>query len=190
MMTKPATRLLVPDRGLCGRFAWLLLASLLAAGCSAEGETPRVEFPELGQQFVLDEEPPGVLGILDYREAAGEAASHAAEEVALLGRIGGGQPTWSSQSASFLLSDPSQAFAADSQHVCTSDNCPFCKSQQGQDQSQAIVMLTGEDNRVPPHDARKLLPLAEGQMVVVRGRPQINALGQLIVHARGIYVRR
>jgi hypothetical protein len=27
-------------------------------------------------------------------------------------------------------------------------------------------------------------------MVVVRGRPEINALGQLIVHASGLYVRR
>jgi hypothetical protein len=163
---------------------------LLVAGCSTETETPRVEFPELGRQFIMADEPAGVMGILDYREATGEATSHEAKEVALLGRIGGGNPTWSSQSASFLVSDPSHAIAEGSQHVCTSGNCPFCKGKQGEDQSQAIVMLTGSDQRVPPHDARKLLPLAEGQMVVVRGRPEINALGQLIVHARGIYIRR
>jgi hypothetical protein len=51
-------------------------------------------------------------------------------------------------------------------------------------------MLTGSDSRVPPYDARKLLPLEEGQMVVIRGRVEVNALGQLIVHARGLYVRR
>ena len=193
-MTKPAARPLAPFRAFRGHFPWLLSACIAAAaGCSANNpatETPRVEYPELGKQFVLNEEPAGVIGILDYREAAGEAPAAPAGEVALLGRIGGGDPTWSSQSASFLVCDPSHAFAAGSQHVCTSDNCPFCKGKQGEDHSQAIVMLTGEDDRVPPHDARKLLPLAEGQMVVVRGRPEINALGQLIVHARGIYVRR
>lgn len=167
---------------------WIATAGLLA-GCSAKTNSPQVtvEHAELGQQFLLAEEPNGVLGILDYREAAaGDAEGKT--EVALLGRIGGGNPTWSSQSASFLVSDPSHEVAAE--HVCTSDNCPFCKGKKGEDKSQAIVMLTGAGDRVPAYDARKLLPLEEGQMVVVRGRAEINALGQLIVHARGLYVRR
>jgi len=164
----------------------------LLAGCAKnEQAAPRVqvEHPELGQQFVLAEEPAGAVGILDFREAPPDTAPPTGE-VALVGRIGGGQPTWSSQSASFLLSDPAHEIAEGSQHVCTSDNCPFCKAKQGEDKSHAIVMLTLEDNRVPACDARKLLPLEEGQMVVVRGRTEINALGQLIVHARGLYVRR
>jgi hypothetical protein len=90
----------------------------------------------------------------------------------------------------FLMSDPTQAVADDGTHQCHDENCPFCKGKSKPDDSKAIVMLTAEDGRVPPVDARKMLPLAEGQMVVVSGRAEINSLGQLVVHARGLYVRR
>jgi hypothetical protein len=157
----------------------------LALGCSQQAAVPQVKYAELGRQFVLEHEPEGAVGILDFREAQPQA-----EEVALLGRIGGGRPTWSSRSASFLISDPTHEFTAEGGHACHDDNCPFCKGKKEQDPAQAIVMLTDEEGRVPAFDARELLPLAEGQMIVVRGRAEINALGQLVVHARGLYVRR
>lgn len=182
------------------------LATALLCGCAGRAEsTPaqvKVEHAELGRQFLLAEEPAGAVSILDYREAQAAIATQtnnaappmetepAKDEVALLGRIGGSKAVWSSQSASFWVSDPAHELTAASQHVCDSDNCPFCKAKQGADLSHAIVMLTGAEGRVPPHDARKLLPLEEGQLVVVRGRPEINALGQLVIYARGLYVRR
>jgi hypothetical protein len=174
---------------------WVMLALvvglLLAAGCTPGTDAPRVEHPELGQQFVLAEEPEGATGILDYREGIPEhEAKPEPADVALLGRIGGGKPTWSRDSAMFLVSDPTQDLAEESDHVCHSDNCPFCKGKARVDDSRAIVILTGGDGHVPPMDARKLMPLAEGQMVVVSGRAEINSLGQLVVHARGVYVRR
>jgi hypothetical protein len=139
----------------------------------------------MGQQFLLADEPEGATGILDYRESKAEPA-----DVALVGRIGGGKPVWATDSAMFLVSDPTQEVAADSHHECHDDNCPFCKGKARPDDSKAIVMLTDADGRVPPVDARKMLPLEEGQMVVVSGRAEINSLGQLVVHARGLYVRR
>ena len=155
------------------------------AGCSTRTGAPAVENSALGQKFILAQEPAGALGIIDYRESETPQP-----EVTLVGRIGGGNPTWSSESASFLLSDPAQQFEAQDSHVCKDDNCPFCKGKKGEDKSQAIVMLTDGEGRVPAMDARKLLPLVEGQMVVVSGNAEVNALGQLIVHARGLYVRR
>jgi hypothetical protein len=167
---------------------WILIAVhlIVLAGCAARVPVPSGEHAALGQKFLLGEEPAGAMGIIDYREspAAAETA-----DVTLVGKIGGGKLTWSSQSASFLLSDPAHEIAA-GDHECHSDNCPFCKGKQSADQSQAIVMLTGDDGNVPPIDARKLLPLEEGQMVVVSGRAEVNAVGQLVVHARGLYVRR
>jgi len=167
--------------GLVAAFLALLL------GCAQRAPAPSGEHAALGQKFLLGQEPAGAVGILDFRESP--AAAQAAD-VALVGKIGGGKLTWSSQSASFLLSDPAHAIAAGSEHECHSDNCPFCKGKQGADQSRAIVMLTGDDGKVPSIDARKLLPLEEGQMVVVSGRAEVNALGQLVVYARGLYVRR
>jgi hypothetical protein len=168
------------------------LASLAAClttllGCGQQAVSPSPEHAALGQKFLLAEEPAGAMGIIDYRESppAEEAA-----EVSLVGRIGGGKLTWSDQSATFLLTDPAHEIGGADGHECHSDNCPFCKGKQSADHGQAIVMLTADDGKVPPIDARKLLPLADGQMVVVSGRAEVNAIGQLVVHARGLYVRR
>jgi hypothetical protein len=167
--------------------AWLavLVVSLPMTGCGGGGQAAQTQLAEAGAKFLLAEEPAEVIGILDYREANEPLA-----EVTLLGKIGGGNPTWSPESAMFLVSDPSHEVAAGDEHQCKGDNCPFCKGKSGAEQAQAVVMLTDENGQVPAVDARKLLPLEEGQMVVVRGRPEINAVGQLVVHARGVYVRR
>ena len=169
------------------KWAMVALSLALLAGCSHQAAVPSAEHAALGQKFLLGEEPSGAIGIIDFRES--QAATEAAD-VALVGKIGGGKLTWSNQSASFLLNDPTHEMGAGSEHECHSDNCPFCKGKQSADQAQAIVMLTGEDGKVPPIDARKLLPLEEGQMVVVSGRAEVNAIGQLVIHARGLYVRR
>jgi hypothetical protein len=158
------------------------LLLLLCVGCTRQADVPQAE---LGKQFLLTEEPENAIGILDYREAKVEV-----NEVALVGRIGGGNPTWSPESAMFLITDPSQALPESGTHECQGDNCPFCKGKSGAEQAQAVAILTDEHGQVPPVDARQLLPLSEGQMVVVRGRPEINAVGQLVVHVSGLYFRR
>ena len=167
------------------RLSLLLLVGLaIAAGCAKNSGTPSGELAQLGKQFLLAEEPEGAVGILDFRESATEA-----QEVTLLGRIGGGTPVWSPESAMFMICDPSHQLEDESQHVCKGDNCPFCKGKHDAGQAQAIAMLTTADGKVPPVDARKLLPLEEGQLVVVQGKPETNAVGQLVVHVRGIYLR-
>jgi hypothetical protein len=143
------------------------------AGISAEG-----------QQFVLAKEPTGAQGILDYRESKPEAG-----EVSLIGRVGLETLKWSNQSAMFVITDPSESLES-SGHVCNDDNCPFCKAKAAGHLSRAIVMLIGENGQVPAIPARKLLPLEEGQTVVVNGRAEINEQGDLVVHAKGLYVRR
>lgn len=162
----------------------VLAVIILAVGCAKQDVAPSGELAEVGKQFLLTEEPAGAVGILDFREAASET-----KDVTLFGRIGGGTPVWSPESAMFLISDPTQALEDESGHVCKGDNCPFCKGKTDAKQAQAIAMLTTVDGKVPPVDARKLLPLAEGQIVVVQGRPETNAVGQLVVHVRGIYLR-
>jgi hypothetical protein len=155
----------------------------LLAGCSLGGG-PTTDLAESGKRFLLAEEPGEVIGILDYRDAPPEKA-----EVALLGRIGGTKQTWSASSAEFVMSDPTHE-PDTTGHVCTNDNCPFCKGKQPPSQAHAIVMLTDDAGRVPAVDARRLLPLAEGQLVVVRGQAEVNPIGQLVVKARGVYLRR
>jgi hypothetical protein len=165
-------------------FHLLFLGSIaVLAGCSASTEASQAPLPE-GKQFLLTEEPDELFGILEFRES-GETAS---EDLVLLGRIGGGKQTWSPTSAEFMLTDPTHQ-PPDSKHACVDDNCPFCKDKHDTTSATAIVMLTDDHGAVPKFDARRLLPLKEGQLVVVRGPAEINSIGQLIVKARGVYIR-
>jgi hypothetical protein len=154
------------------------VAAVLLLGC-----TRGPERADLGRQFLLAEEPAGAMGIIDYHEADPRPS-----DVTLVGNVGLKNLKWSTQSAMFMLIDPTEAMEGG--HVCTDENCPFCKGKKGALQSRAIVMLVGSDGQVPPMDARKLLPLAEGQTAVVSGQAETDEAGQLVVHARSIYLRR
>lgn len=173
-------------------FAWLV-GCALHAGCGASSTAGNPELAAVGQQFLLAEEPAGAIGILEFREetaAATEEVSSEPQDIVLLGKIGGGgQATWSPTSAEFMLIDPTFELEA-GDHVCTDGNCPFCKGKDEKDKAQAIVSLVGADGRVPAAPVRKLLPLEEGQIVVVRGQAEVNSLGVLVVRASGLAVRR
>lgn len=165
-------------------FNLLLLGSIaLLAGCSARSEAGQTPLAE-GKQFLLSEEPENLFGIFEFRES-GETTS---DDLVLLGRIGGDKQTWSPTSAEFMLTDPTHQ-PPDAKHACVDDNCPFCKDKHDTTSATAIVMLTDAQGNVPKVDARRLLSLKEGQLVVVRGAAEINAIGQLVVKARGVYVR-
>ena len=47
-----------------------------------------------------------------------------------------------------------------------------------------------ESGAVVEIDARKLLPIEEEQLIVVEGTAQLDDLGNLVVSAKGVYVRR
>jgi hypothetical protein len=172
--------LLVVGLGMIG------LGTLCLAGCSAESAAKEQQLAALGAQFRLAEEPTGAISVLEFRESGQTEC----DDLVLLGRIGGGKACVSATSAEFLMRDPAHDIAAGDDHECHSENCPFCKNKQSADHSLAIVMLTQQNDQVPAVGAGRLLQLAEGQMVVVRGRAEINAIGQLVVRANGVYVRQ
>jgi hypothetical protein len=174
---------------------WLIAAALVGQllvqiGCSTQSAAGQPELAAEGRKLLLAEEPAGAIGILDFRdETAAESGDEPLQprEVVLLGKIGGGQPTWSPDSAEFMLIDPS--FELEAGHQCTDGNCPFCKGKDEKDKAQALVSLVASDGRVPAVDARKLLPLEEGQIVIVRGQAEVNSLGVLTVRATGLSFR-
>jgi hypothetical protein len=161
------------------KFLTASICLALLAGC-----TQQPQISTEGKRFVFAEEPAGAQGILDYRESKPEAG-----DVSLIGRVGLETLKWSNQSAMFVITDPSEALDP-GQHVCNDENCPFCKAKAAGHPSRAIVMLIGDNGQVPAIAAKKLLPLEEGQTVVVSGRAEINEQGDLVVHAKGLYVRR
>jgi hypothetical protein len=160
-----------------------LAGAVLLAGCSNASVASQSASGGKAAEFLLAEEPADAIGILEYRELKTPP-----RQVVLWGKIGGGKQVWSPSTAEFMLIDPTFALEAGG-HVCTSDNCPFCKGKDEKDKAQAIVSLVDSNGNVPTVDARKLLPLEEGQMIVVRGQAEVNSLGLLVVRAEGIYLR-
>jgi hypothetical protein len=168
----------------------LLGGSLLAVGCEKGAGASQPELAAQGAQFLLAEEPEGAVGILEHREALPtDEEEPQTREIVLWGRIGGKKQTWSDATAEFVLSDPTFALQA-GDHVCKDDNCPFCKDKRNAASAEAIVSLVDGQGRVPAVGVRKLLPLEEGQMVVVQGQAEVNSLGLMLVRAKGIYVRQ
>lgn len=177
---------------------WFLIGAVLSAcavqaGCGSQSVAGQAELAAEGKQFLLAEEPAGAIGILEFREeaaTAGEEEQAEPRNVVLLGKIGGGgQATWSPTSAEFMLIDPTFELEAGG-HVCTDGNCPFCKGKDEKERAQAIISLVGAGGSVPATPVRKLLPLEEGQIVVVRGQAEVNSLGVLVVRATGLSIRR
>ena len=56
--------------------------------------------------------------------------------------------------------------------------------------ASAFVQVVDQSGTVVAVDARKLLALQEGQLVVVQGTGMIDELGNLVVNASGVYSRQ
>src|SRR4051794_7713718 len=80
---------------------WILIVSAAALLASC---TRGPEYAELGRQFLLLDEPTGAMGVIDYHEADPKPS-----DVTLVGRVGLKNLKWSSQSAMFMLIDPTES---------------------------------------------------------------------------------
>jgi hypothetical protein len=149
-----------------------------------------------GEKYRLASEPTAAQSIVEARGALEGQSS--AQDVVLVGRIDGlSQPTWDPQRAAFMLADLSlkaKADSGDEAHDETpkhdAENCPFCKAKTKKELAGlAMVEVVDEQGTVPKVDARELLGLKDGQVVVVRGQGQVDDLGNMVVRASGLFVR-
>ena len=159
-----------------------LLACSLFAGChSAEDATLQVH----RSRFVLPGEPAGGLSIAEARTQLDPQSL-----VTIVGRIGAvdAEP-WEQGKAAFVITE---APAPGHDHAGHDPaDCPFCKRRAAQGATpQAMVQFLDERGQLLPIDARQLLGVEKGQIVVVQGYAEPNDLDMLVVSAQGIYVRR
>ena len=162
----------------------LVLAALLS-GCNSESSIDP-DVLAARESYLLAEEPDGSIGIL---EARGNEES--LDEIVLYGQIGSQDETWQEGKATFVITDPTAIHdAADDGH--DHENCPFCKAKkEGKAPNPtAIVQVVDDTEKVLPIDARELFDVKEGDMVVVKGTAQVDAIGSLTLSAKGVYVRR
>jgi hypothetical protein len=172
----------------------LALCSMMGCESADRGSSGRAPG---GEKYLLATEPSPAQSIVESRsDLEGQST---AQDVVLVGRIDGmSQPTWDPQRAAFMLADlslPAKSTSGeDEAHDETpkhdAENCPFCKVKTKKELAAlAMIEMVDEQGTVPKVDARELLGLKEGQVVVVRGQGQVDDLGNMVVRASGLFVR-
>lgn len=172
----------------------LVLAGSLLAGCNGSATRDAARAGGPAAAYLLKEEPPGARGVLAIRaDLEGRGKPEESVDVVLVARVGGVEgSTWDPDRAAFAVQDLSAAEHVDSEQAPQHDAeaCPFCQAEEKKQlASTALVQVVDAKGSVPAVDARNLLGLKEGQAIVVRGKAQIDGLGNLAVRAAGVYVR-
>ena len=166
-----------------GVFAVLAILMLGPFGCQ-RSEDPAVL--QQRQKLLLQAEPADALGVVEARKAATDTP----QPIVLVGLIGAGPAsTWDPRKAAFVVADLSSSpddFAHD--HSGDHDQCPFCQAKADKTaELTARIEVVDDTGAVIPIDARRLLAIQDHQTVVVRGVGHLDALGNLVVAADGVY---
>ncbi len=157
---------------------------LTFAGCG-QGETAGTATPTIdGTKFLLAEEPAGASNVIEVKAAAKDA-----DEVVMVGRIGGSHSPWVEGMAAFTVVDPSLKACSDIEgDMCKTPWDYCCEPDVGA--ASVLVKVVDENGQVVQADARKLLNVKELTTVVVRGTAELDDSGKLFVLANGIHVRK
>lgn len=159
----------------------------LMVGVVARDAMAEIDMAAIRGSVILAEEPAGALSIADAKAKL----TATPQPVVVAGRIGGrGTSPFGKNEATFsMLEIPTDDHAAKPGHK--PDDCPFCKKRAA-NSPIAAVSFAGGDGKVIPLDAQKLLGVAEGQDVVVRGSgffdPKLG-IPVIQINADGLYVR-
>tara|TARA_R110002049_G_scaffold2750_2_gene21617 strand:- start:467465 stop:467974 length:510 start_codon:yes stop_codon:yes gene_type:complete len=160
----------------------LLIATMGIVGCEQASETGKNATAD--SSFVLSTEPSGAKTPTEAMESNTEMGP-----IVLVGRVDAGdhEPFEAGQ-ASFMLSElPDQDHAAgDPEHA---DNCPFCKRKL-EKAPKVVVKILDSDGNVLATDARELLGIEKGDVVVVRGTGKYSDTVNLVeINANGVFRR-
>ena len=136
-------------------------------------------------KYVLMEEPEEAVGIIEARESASDG-----DPLVVVGRIGGTTNPWVEGRAAFTLLDASILLVAEGAEcgegeLCSGDCCAAERAH-----ATMLVKITDPAGRVLAVDARRLLGLADNDMVVVRGTASKDTSGNVALIADGVFVRR
>ena len=162
-----------------------LLGLALPSGCDWS-PTSSTSGPVDSQatKYLLQAEPQGAMTPTEIKETVTEPTS-----LAIAGRIDAGEiEPFQKGIASFVISQlPDSTHAGgDPKHA---DNCPFCKRKL-KNAPKAVVQFLDADGKVLPIDARELLGVAKGDVVVVQGTAQyLEAVNTVQINADGVFIR-
>lgn len=145
-----------------------------AAGAAAEGK-----------KFLLAEEPAGAIGVKQAKTDSKDA-----DEVTLVGRIGGAEDPWVKGQAAFTIVDT----ALKPCNEQDDDDCPkpwdYCCDTDALPANKALIKLVDASGKTIATDARELLGVKELQTIVVHGKAKRDEANNLTVLAESLFVRK
>ena len=168
------------------------LGSLLI-GCSQNGTSPTASETSSStsssalakSQYLLEAEPAAANDVIKVREDANDG-----DEVVIVGRIGGSGNPWIEGRAAFSIVDESLQACSD----IPGDTCPkpwdYCCQTSRLPTATALVKVVDENGELVKADAKGLLGVKELSTVVVKGKAQRDAAGNLTVLASGVFIRQ
>jgi hypothetical protein len=167
------------------QFSWLLpFLGIVAMGCGSQQVATYSGPLSNGNQYILETEPAGALTPTDIKESGDQTAL-----MVLAGRIDAGDiEPFQTGAASFIMSQlPDQSHAGgDPTHA---DNCPFCKRKL-KNAPKAVVRIVDDSGSVLPVDARQLLGVSKGDVVVVQGlATYLEPVNTVQIDAQSIFIR-
>ncbi len=161
----------------------LLLALPLGCNSASTSSSPGTS-DSPAAKYLLQSEPKDVMTPTEIKETVTEPTS-----LKVAGRIDAGEiEPFQKGIASFVISQlPDDSHAGgDPNHA---DNCPFCKRKL-KNAPKAVVQFLDADGKVLQVDARELLGVAKGDVVVVQGTAQyLEAVNTVQINADGVFIR-
>lgn len=160
------------------------MALLIGCGTRSAPTASSGPSPE-GKSFVLTSEPAEAKDVKDVR-----AESKDADEVTVVGRIGGDTNPWVEGQAAFLLVDTALKPCNEKEDDACETPWDYCCDTDLLPSHKAMVKVVDTHGKTVPTDARELLGVKEMQTVVVHGKAKRDEAGNLTVLADGVYVRK
>jgi hypothetical protein len=156
--------------------AFVLQAAPMSSAAE-EGATPAVK------GFLLEEEPEDAQDVVAVRKKAKNA-----EDVVVVGRIGGRKTPWVKGAAAFSIVDATITACSE----IPGDRCPtpwdFC-CEADLPSKTVLVTFVDEAGKIVKKDARALLKVKELQTVVVKGKVKRDVTGNVSILASSLFVR-
>lgn len=169
------------------KFNFALLASVfMLTGCSAPTEVVTYD----GSKFILSAAPEGGKHVTEARDTVKDA-----EDVVIIGRIGGSLDPWVNGRAAFSIVDPALLACSDEKEEGEPCSCKtpwdYCCETDKLGNAMALVTFVEPDGTVVKHGARDVFKdLKELETVVIQGKAKRDDAGNLTVLASGMFVQR
>lgn len=169
--------------------AMLASAVIYISGCGrapdAQSAADMVSNTVDATRYLLSEEPDHAIGVIEARESAADGAP-----ITVVGRIGGTITPWVNGRAAFSLLDASMLLVAERTDNCEGQICTGdCCAAERAHGTMLVKILDGKGG-VLEVDSRRLLGLAENDMVVVCGKATKDKSGNVALIAEAVFIRR